>query len=79
MPVNLPYINFFEGYSIENDGTETILTMRLAVTVRYRGDHLINVGIPQNYMGKVEGAFRQVSFQQQFIMLADRSTQSVVE
>ena len=55
MSIILPYNAIFFGFTIVKDGGNVVLSTQFGVTVIYDGNHIIFVGIADNYKNKVEG------------------------
>jgi len=53
--VAVPYEDTFFGYEITEVGSFLVFTTHFGVMVRYDGNSVISVGVPQNYFENVEG------------------------
>ena len=53
--VVLPFSDSFYGYKVVENGDFLVLSTKFGVVVRYDGNSVISVGIPDNYKENVEG------------------------
>jgi len=62
LQVTIPYYKPFFGYTVISENGYIVLSSQFGIVVMYDGDHIIFVGIADDYKNGVEGMCNYVTY-----------------